>query len=245
MVLTNKLFEFNMLYNKKFFKNLQEGSLRSAQQVVPIVIEFLNIKSVVDFGCGTGAWLKTFKDFGVHTIVGYDGRWVKREDLLIDSTSFFEVNFDNFMPTSEKFDLVVSLEVGEHLHEKTADAFVELLTKSSDYVLFSAAIPFQGGTGHINEQWPEYWCEKFMKQGYEPIDCIRPIIWDNRDVSYWFKQNILLFVNKNVELAHPKLKEYKQYTNPRFLSKVHPDFYTKMASKFARLKKIIKFRFFG
>lgn len=233
-----------MLYNKKFFKNLKTESLRSAEQVVPVVMEYLNISSVVDFGCGTGSWLKTFKDLGVETIVGFDGEWVKDEDLLIDLKEFNRVDFNKFQQTNQKYDLAISLEVGEHLHEKSADSFVELLTKSSDFVLFSAAIPFQGGTGHINEQWPEYWCEKFNKHGFEPIDCIRPQIWHNQDVSFWFKQNIILFANKDVELINPQLIKYKQYTNPNFLSKVHPDYYTKIASAVHRLKNILKFKFF-
>ena len=53
-----------------------------------------------------------------------------------------------------RFDLALSLEVAEHLPPECGSEFVQTLTDLSSVILFSAAIPFQGGTDHLNEQWP-------------------------------------------------------------------------------------------
>ena len=57
-------------------------------------------------------------------------------------------------------------------------------------------MPYQGGTGHVNEQWPNYWIEQFAQRGYIAVDYIRKRIWDDEAIPWWYRQNILLFVNK-------------------------------------------------
>ena len=93
-----------------------------------------------------------------------------------------------------RFDLALSLEVAEHLPPECGSEFVQTLTDLSSVILFSAAIPFQGGTDHLNEQWPEYWADRFDARGYVPIDCIRRRIWRNEDVEWWYAQNLMFFV---------------------------------------------------
>lgn len=120
----------------------------------------------------------------------------------------------------------MSLEVAEHLTPARADSFVEDLTRLSDVILFSAAIPGQHGLNHVNEQWQFYWAEKFLQRDYIAVDCIRPKIWSNNSVEWWYCQNILVYV-KRTELGHyPKLQEF--YLNHRdaiTLNLVHPKLY--------------------
>jgi len=92
-----------------------------------------------------------------------------------------------------KFDLACSLEVAEHLPQTSAQVYVETLVQAAPIVLFSAAIPGQGGMSHVNEQWQSTWAELFAQHGYEPYDYIRPKIYDNPSVEWWYKQNIVLF----------------------------------------------------
>ena len=66
---------------------------------------------------------------------------------------------------NRKFDLVLSLEVAEHLPSECAEAFVESLVNLGPVILFSAAIPYQGGENHVNEQWPEYWVGVLSGEG--------------------------------------------------------------------------------
>lgn len=86
------------------------------------------------------------------------------------------------------FDLVMSLEVAEHLDAKYAETFVDSLTNFGPVILFSAAVPFQGGEHHVNEQWPSYWEELFAKKGYVAVDAIRKHIWQNPEVEWWYAQ---------------------------------------------------------
>jgi hypothetical protein len=97
-------------------------------------------------------------------------------------------------------------------------------------VLFSAAIPFQGGTGHVNEQWPNYWADLFRNHDYVAIDCIRRRIWDNESVEWWYAQNCLIYA-KTSSLEHEdKLREAFEATNPHLLSLVNPHLYLTTAA---------------
>ena len=98
-----------------------------------------------------------------------------------------------------KFDLVISLEVAEHLSIERERSFVKDLTLLSDVILFSAAIPGQGGEGHINERYLSEWCLLFGEIGYEAYDIVRPRIWNDASIPWWYRQNIMLFINRESE----------------------------------------------
>jgi hypothetical protein len=114
------------------------------------------------------------------------------------------------------------MEVAEHLPESRAASFIKSLTSLGPVILFSAAIPYQGGDGHINEQWPGYWAELFARSGFLAIDCIRPRIWDNEQVAYYYAQNSVIYVNRDRLDDYPLLRqEYERNpSSPRPL--VHP-----------------------
>ena len=70
----------------------------------------------------------------------------------------------------------------------------------------SAALPGQGGTHHVNEQWIDYWANMFGQHGYQPFDFLRPLFWDDARIEPWYRQNaIALFrgpvPDKVVEVA--------------------------------------------
>lgn len=168
---------------------------RSAKEIVPWILELIHPQSVVDVGCGVGGWLATFKSFGVDEIIGVDGEYVDRDLLEIPADRF--VAHDLLLPLdlARTFDLAVSLEVGEHLQPSSAMTFVESLTRLAPIVLFSAAIPGQGGAEHVNEQWPAYWAKLFSERRFVAVDCLRRRFWDNESVCYWYRQNMLLMVD--------------------------------------------------
>lgn len=130
-------------------------------------------------------------------IYGVDGSWVTSDELLIPKKDFYIWNLEKKIHTKKKFDLAISLEVAEHISKKSAEIFVENLTKLSDNIVFSAAIPNQGGTGHVNEQWQSYWAEKFMDKGYIPYDIIRPAFHNNTNCRSEYVQNTIVY-SKNV-----------------------------------------------
>ncbi len=213
-----------IIYTDEFYE-ARIDSLISARVIVPLVLELIQPKSVIDVGCGTGEFLSVFREKGVSDILGIDGLWVNKEKLRIPKKAFQSANLEMPLKIDINFELAVCLEVAEHLPEKSAKSFIESLTNLSPVVLFSAAIPFQGGTHHVNEQWPEYWAKLFKQRRYLPIDPIRKKIWNNDKVCSWYAQNILLFAKKDYIEKNKILKKEFEQTEVPVLSMVHPDLY--------------------
>lgn len=184
-------------YNPKFYREL-EATRDSARETLPIIFDLmkrdlLKPASMVDIGCGAGHWLAVAAELGVKDILGIDGEWALRAQLAIPRDKFIEHDLRSPLKLGRRFDVALSLEVAEHLPESQARAFVETLCEAADRVVFSAAIPGQGGRHHINEQWPDYWAELFRGLGYECYDVLRPRIWDNPRVLWYYAQNCLIF----------------------------------------------------
>ena len=157
-------------------------------------------------------------------VYGIDGDYVDRAQLFIDEKFFHPANIEERITLERRFDLVESLEVAEHLTPARADSFVEDLTRLSDVILFSAAIPAQGGTNHVNEQWQSYWAEKFLRLGYVGIDCIRPQIWRNLDAGLCYRQNIFIYVKDTELYRYPELQEfYLKHRDATIFNAVHPE----------------------
>lgn len=201
----------NFIYNEISYNT------KAAKEVVPIIMELLKPKSIIDVGCGIGTWLSVFEDFGVKDIVGIDGEYVDRNLLHISEDKFIPKDLTKPLKLDRKFDLVVCLEVAEHLPEAVADTFIEGLVSLGDFILFSAAIPGQGGEGHLNEQWPTYWQSKFKQHGFDLCDFIRSGIWLNESIDWWYRQNIFLVVKEDTKVVLPGIR------NP--LDIVHPELY--------------------
>lgn len=186
---------------------------------MPYVFDMVRPNSVIDIGCGVGSWLSVFCELGVEDILGIDGSYIDEDMLLIPKEKFHASDITSWPQIGRKFDLILSLEVAEHLDSIEADNYVRYISSLGDVVLFSAAIPRQGGVSHLNEQWPEYWDAKFKESGYRCIDCVRGKFWHDGSVEFWYRQNILLFVRETIyskyqaatsEIVHP-------------LSIVHPE----------------------
>jgi SAM-dependent methyltransferase len=209
-------------YDTSYYERNKSGSDRSAAVVVPMVLELLEPQSVVDVGCGAGSWLRVFNDHGVEDIQGIDGDYVDRAQLEIPEERFLPRDLSKGVQLDRRFDLAVSLEVAEHLPPEAAETLVDSLVGLAPAVLFSAAIPGQGGAGHVNEQWPNYWVGHFENRGYVCVDCIRPRIWGELEVETWYIQNILLMVEPSVLEARPRLaQERERYANNQLLV-IHP-----------------------
>ncbi len=185
------------VYNEEFYKAQIDESMKSAQHVIPALFRRYKPNSVIDIGCGMGCWLKTCLDQGATDIQGFDGDYVNRDRLLIPADRFRPTDVSQRLPITRRYDLAITLEVAEHLPQESAEGFVEDLTKLSDVILFSAAIPLQGGTGHVNENWPEYWGILFRRLGYVPLDFLRQELWQEHAVCWWYRQNVLVFVKES------------------------------------------------
>ena len=186
-------------------------------------------------GCGDGNWLAIFRKLGVEDILGFDGEYIDQDLLQVPSEYFKVADLTRPFRLERTFDLVISLEVAEHLPAECAAAFVESLTRLAPLVLFSAAIPGQGGNHHINEQWPDKWAELFREHDYVPVDFIRKRIWQSDAVEFWYVQNTLLFARLDVVESSSSLKAEFEGTNPNQLSLVHPRQYAHLQGRLAEL----------
>jgi len=215
-------------YNTRLEANA-DARLSSARIVLEPLIQTFSPISILDVGCGHGAWLMVGRELGIETIQGLDGHWIETDALMIPRQYFQAHSLENSFDLNQKFDLVISLEVAEHVAESASECFIDNLTRHGDIVLFSAAIPFQGGKGHLNEQWQSYWAEKFLARGYIAVDMIRPMHWSNERVLWWLRQNCILYVAREIIDAKTGLRE-KSVENLDALSLVHPHQYLKWVS---------------
>lgn len=217
------------VYTSEWFAALNEESSKSARDIVPILLEISNPTSIIDVGCGVGAWLQVFREHGLTDVMGLDGDYIKREMLLIPTEQFRTTDLKKPFELPRTFDLAICLEVAEHIPPESADGFIDCLTKLAPLICFSAAIPHQGGTSHINEQWPEYWAQKFSKRGYVTIDCLRHRLWNIESVAYWYAQNMFVFCRQDQFKARESLLNRNDALIIRSL--IHPKLYLRFASK--------------
>ena len=191
----------NLVYNNAFYDDNRYMSYQSAINTWRVIGKWLFTEepfSLIDFGCGTGTWLQASKQFGVTEVYGIDGDYVDRQMLMIDPEEFHPYNLQEEVILNRKFDLVMSLEVAEHIEEEYADIFIDSLCRHGEVILFSAAHKGQGGDYHVNEQNIEYWIQKFNDRGYEFID-IRPSISRNYEIESWYRDNIGLYVKAEIK----------------------------------------------
>lgn len=192
-------------YDGDFYAQQAEGSSRSAGLVVPVLMELVGPRKVLDVGCGIGTWLAEFVRAGVADVMGVDGDWVSRTALRIAEDRFRPVDLARADELPDGFDLTLCLEVAEHLPPEASDRFVAALCRTAPAVAFSAAIPHQPGTMHINTAWHEAWHARFESHGFRAVDAVRPRIREERRIEWWYRQNLFLYVRRERIPDYPKL----------------------------------------
>lgn len=183
------------IYNNQFFDYIDGGARASARRMIGLVQSWLNAQSVLDLGCGRGAWLAEWVGAGVTDVTGVDGDYVDRSTLLVPGDAFVPANLTRPIETGRRYDLAQSLEVGEHLPESASATLVDSLTRGSDRIMFSAAVTGQGGEFHVNEKPLSFWQALFAERGYTAFDCIRPHLLHAKEVEPWYRYNTVLYVN--------------------------------------------------
>ena len=112
-------------YDKDFFAELEDGSYLSAKKILPLVQEVFNPLSVLDVGCGVGYWLEVWKgDLKVDDILGIEGTYMTEKLFRIDTKYLKTADLKLPLNLNRKYDLVMSMEVAEHIPENCADIFI-------------------------------------------------------------------------------------------------------------------------
>lgn len=197
---------------------------QSQAKLLHAVHTLVPFASLVDFGTGRGSWPKAAIEMGVTDVRGYDIPEIPVEQRQFPPERFFPADLGQPVSFERRFDLSVSTEVAEHLPKQDAAQFVTNVCGPSDLVLFSAAIPYQGGAGHVNENWVEYWAKLFAENGFECFDILRMRFWNDASIRSYYRQNVLLFAKAE---AAERVKVAGHAPPPNAPSLIHPEQYLK------------------
>jgi hypothetical protein len=182
-------------YNEKFMAYAAMSSRYAASKIVGLVNDALHVKSVLDIGCAGGEWLNAWHAGGVENFHGIDGEYVRPDFLKIPQARFTSANLAKSFSLGKRFDLVQSLEVAEHIEPAATEIFIENIVRHAErFVLFSAAVPGQGGENHLNEQQYDFWRQQFVARDFSMFDFVRPLVAGDRQISFWYRYNVFLFV---------------------------------------------------
>jgi SAM-dependent methyltransferase len=205
-----------------------DQAYRSQETILEHLFSYYRPQTVVDIGCGPGYWLYFARALGIEDVHGYDSTDMPAEERELPPEFYSHADLSEPMDFERKADLAISTEVAEHIEIGRAGIFIDNLTRASDVVLFSAALPYQGGIGHVNENWVEYWFDLFSERDYRCFDFLRIPFWNDPRIHYYYRQNILLFVHRDraPEFVAKGLEE-----EPRPLSLVHPDLYIQAVNR--------------
>lgn len=219
------------IYDAGFYARISKRSYKAARTVLPLLIEAgIPFGSVTDVGGGTGSWSRAALRLGATRVTLIDGAHVDPSSLAVPPACFIARNLTQRMTIPTRSDLAICVEVAEHLPPPRAAGFIEDLCAISDNVLFSAALPFQGGDGHVNEMWPEYWASLFAAQGFDAYDFIRPAIWMDTRVDWWYRQNLLFFARRPEEAPQPRvIGGHRARRADAPLTRIHPEAYVWLA----------------
>lgn len=213
-------------YDATYHAGLQAGGRASAERVIPRLLDLVAPASIVDFGCGSGGWLATAATLGVADIQGVDGTWVAATTLEFPPELFHATDLGSPLDLGRRFDLALCLEVAEHLPPEVGPVLIETLTAHAPVILFSAAVPGQGGEGHVNEAWPSTWRDLFDTRGFDCFDILRGTIWHETEIEPWYRQNLLLFAAKNHLARTPDLAARLAETPAPPFDIAHPDLFS-------------------
>ena len=191
---------------------------KAAEEVLPYLFKLIPINSILDVGCGLGNWLFVAKSLGIEITKGIDGSFVNPDLLKISREDFISHDLKVPIQLERQFDLVICLEVAEHLPGESSETLIDTITNHGNVALFSAAQINQGGQNHVNEKNINYWQKKFLRKGFHPYDILRKRFWNNTDIEWWYRQNMILYAKEGIldeesvsplDIIHPELLSLK------------------------------------
>lgn len=209
-------------YDQAFYDEQVAGSLGSARVVTALVARHWRPASVVDIGCGRGAWLAAWGEQGVERLQGIDGPWNTGATMLDPRIRFSAADLERPLPPGERHDLAMSIEVVEHLSPQAGEAVVDSLAGLADAVLFSAAFSGQGGVNHVHEVYHSHWGALFRARGFRVFDAVRPQVWGDERVMPWHRANVFVYARDGHPLARVG---WPEITDLAFMDAVHPWLY--------------------
>ena len=203
-------------YTNFFYKSVSSRSEEVSNKVLTHLFKSaIQIKSIKDVGCGEGEWFNSkVLNEGKYDLFAYD---LPEAIALAKSKSKIDIKFH---PINLEFieinifadtDVTIFTEVAEHLTEECAKKIINFICDTSKIVIFSGAIPGQGGYNHINEQPLKYWIQLFEVNNFIPVDFLRPIIREEKSVPFYYRNNLFLFIKNSDEVKYNHFKNFDEF----------------------------------
>ena len=152
-----------------------EAHRQYSQKGAPFFAKFIKdhfgkdgvVKSICDLGCGTGIFITDFlKDADVVRGVDFSVGATKTLDIPVEN--YVDADLTKPLPFKEHFDVVVSIEVWEHLMSQFEAQYIEnVMSLTPNYLVISCAPPHQWGRHHYSPHEPAYMRELIESKGYE------------------------------------------------------------------------------
>lgn len=178
-----------------FFNNMAEK-----------IIEKYSPATVLDIGCAFGYLVSALRNKGVQAYgIDISEYALSQADEKIKPYVKVMSALDN-LPDEfpKKYDLVVSIEMIEHLYEDDGLKVIKKMTEYSDMILLSSTDNDFAEPTHVNVQPKEYWCEKFAEHNY-----YRDLHIDLRYISpnaYLFQRNDSMTIKELVKMYENIIK---------------------------------------
>jgi len=188
-----------MGYNDKYYKRHLDRYRDWENKIGEYIYKVLNLKSILDFGCGVGSYLEGAKLAGCEEIFGIELNFDIAKTYFVDEVVPFIIKGDitEELGLSHKYDCVVSFEVAEHIDPDGTDKFINnLIQYSNNYIIITAAPPGQRGTGHINLREKDFWIKEIGSKGVVYNDKIVQNFrteWKKMGAAKYILNNLMVF----------------------------------------------------
>lgn len=184
------------IYNAEYYERDVDPLMQASSGIMAqSIIDAFKPARIVDVGCGTGALLMALRERGV------EGVGLEYSQAAVDlcrkrGLTVHQLDLEKDTPPKLTADVVISTEVAEHLPERCAETFIDVLCGFGGSVVMTAATPGQGGADHVNEQPHAYWIEKMARRGLtldEPTTLSWRQSWASQGVEGCYAMNIMVF----------------------------------------------------
>jgi SAM-dependent methyltransferase len=148
------------------------------QGIADRIIADVQPKTVLDAGCAKGFLVEGFRNRGVEAWGVDISEYAIQE--VVESIKPFCWAGSITDPFPQKYDLIVTIEVVEHMPAEEGQKAIANLCAHSDRIIFSST-PFDyKEVTHYNVQPPEYWAREFARHGF-----FRDIDFDASFITSW------------------------------------------------------------
>ncbi len=165
--------ENDLLYNEEYYQNYNGDDygrndkwLSFFGNIADNIVEKIQPKTVLDIGCAYGLLVESLRDRNCEAF-GIDVSDYALSKAREDIVKYLSVE-TILRPLDKKFDLIVTIEVIEHIKEDDCETAIRNMCAAADSVLLATTPDDFDDPTHFNVQPPVYWVRQFAKFGFAP-----------------------------------------------------------------------------